>query len=121
MTSSFPDRISSLSLENVNVRWRTDFAGTSTDPTGQTPGQAELPVQFAFPASSGDVTGPASPSAWFTGSWLQDATGLGYVAECLVGPGGGVTQLAAGRYDVWSKVTGGAESPVRFVGVLTVY
>lgn len=113
--------IAAVSLECVNVLWISDLDGTSIDPTGQAAGQPELPVQFAFPVSSGNVQAPAQPSAWFSGSWLQNGTGRGYVAQALIGPGGGVVTLTAGQYDVYSRITGTPESPVRFVGVLTVY
>jgi hypothetical protein len=67
------------------------------------------------------VAAPAQPVTWYAASWLLLGTGKGYVAQCLVGPSGGVTTLSAGRYDVWSKITGTPESPVKFAGVLTVY
>lgn len=119
--TSFPDPVSALSLEEVNVRWLSDLDGTRTDPTGATAGQPELAVAFAFPASSGDVRSPARPQTWYTGSWLQGGTGIGYVAQALVGPGGGVTTLTAGEYDVYCKITGSPESPVKFAGTLTVF
>jgi trimeric autotransporter adhesin len=108
--------IAAVSLEQVNVRWTSDLDGTSVDPT-----VAPLPVQMAFPVSSGVIGSPAQPVTWFTASWLAGGTGKGYVAQCLVGPGGGTTTLTAGKYDVWSKITGSPESPARFVGTLTVY
>jgi hypothetical protein len=114
--------ISSLSLECVNVTWNSDLDGTSVDPTGQTEGEPELPVYFAFPPTSGNYQEPAQPSAWFTGSWLLNGTGKGFVAQCLVGPGGGVVTLASGQaYDVLAKVTGDPEAPVKFAGVQAVF
>ncbi len=111
------DPISSDSLEEVNVRWTADLDGTVIDPT-VTP----LVVQMAFPASSGNPLSPAHAVSWFTASWLAPGSskGKGWVAQCLVGPGGSVT-LAAGKYDVWSWVTGSPESPKKFAGTITVY
>jgi hypothetical protein len=44
------------------------------------------------------------------------------VAQCLVGPTGGVVTLASGStYDVWSKILGTPEEPVAFVGQQPVY
>jgi hypothetical protein len=114
--------ISALSLVMVNVSWTSDLDGTRIDPTGQTAGQAALIVQFAFPLSSGNYTAPAEPVTWYTGSWLLGGTGRGYIAQCLVGPGGGAVTLTAGQsYDVWSKITGTPESPAIFAGTQPVY
>src|SRR2546423_15682916 len=101
-----------ISLENVNGAWPSHLDGTGVKPT-TTP----LVVQMAFPLSSGDVAHPAQPVSWFAAAWLSGGTGKGYVAQCLVGPGG-VVQLAAGQaYDVWSKILGTPEQPVKFAGV----
>jgi hypothetical protein len=110
------DPISSDSLEEVNVRWTSDLDGTSVDPT-----TAPLTVQMAFPVSSGDPLHPNHATTWYAASWLAGGTGKGWVAQCLVGPGGGVTTLTAGRYDVWSWVQGSPESPKKYAGTLTVY
>lgn len=110
------DPISSDSLEEVNVRWTSDLDGTVLDPT-----VSPLIVQMAFPASSGNLLQPAHAVTWLAASWLAGGTGKGYVAQCLVGPGGGVVTLAAGKYDVWSWVQGTPESPKKFAGTLTVY
>ena len=76
---------------------------------------------MAFPATSGNPARPAEPSSWLAASWLQGSPAKGYVAQCLVGPGG-VVQLTAGlTYDVWSKITGSPESPAIFAGTLEVY
>jgi hypothetical protein len=84
-----------------------------------------MPVRFAFPASSGDENAPAQPSSWFDGVWLAPPSGgyKGYIAQCPVGPvaDGGLVQLTRGRYDVWSEVQAGNETPRQFVGVLPVY
>jgi hypothetical protein len=114
--------VSALSLECVNVTWFSDLDGTSVDPTGQAENQPALPVYLAFPPTSGTYTAPAQPVTWFTASWLLGGTGTGYIAQALVGPGGGVVTLSAGQqYDVWGKVTGSPEAPEKFAGVLAVY
>lgn len=117
----FSEPVSALSLEEIPVTWTSDLDGTFIDPTGNTTGQPLLTVSFAFPVSSGNLAVPAQPVTWYAGSWLQGGTGKGWLAQCLVGPGGGVVTLAAGNYDVWSKVTGNPEVPVKFAGTLTVY
>jgi hypothetical protein len=114
--------IAAISLEDVNVTWTSELDGTSIDPTGQTAGQSLLAVQFAFPVSSGNALAPAQPATWYTGSWLLGGTGFGYVAQCLVGPGGGATTLTAGQsYDVWCRITGTPEVPAKYAGSLPVY
>jgi len=114
--------IAAISLEEVNVTWTSELAGTSIDPTGATENQPALPVQMAFPVSSGNPAEPTSPVTWFTASWLLGGTSIGYVAQCLVGPGGGVVTLTAGlSYDCWSKISGAPEVPARFAGALPVY
>jgi hypothetical protein len=114
--------IAAVSLEEVNVTWMSSLAGTSVDPTGETDGQPALPVQMAFPPTSGNYAEPAQPQTWFAGSWLLGGTSIGFVAQALVGPGGGVVTLTSGQvFDVWSKVVGVPESPARFVGQLPVY
>lgn len=108
--------VAAISLEDVNVLWTSDLDGTTIDPT-TTP----LVVQMAFPLSSGDETRPSQPVTWYAASWLSGGTGKGYIAQCLIGPGG-VVQLAAGQsYDVWSKILGSPEQPVKFAGQLPVY
>ena len=69
--------ISALSLECVNVTWQSSLDGTFVDPTGQTSGQPQLPVYFAFPQTSGNYNAPAQPVSWFAGSWLLGGTGIG--------------------------------------------
>jgi hypothetical protein len=114
--------ISALSLEEINVTWTSELSGTSVDPTGQTDGEPALPVQMAFPVSSGNPALPAVPSSWYPASWLLGGTSIGWVAQCLVGPGGGVTTLTAGlTVDCWSKISGAPESPAKFAGTIEVY
>jgi hypothetical protein len=114
--------IAAVSLEMVNATWMSSLAGTSVDPTGQTDGEPALPVQMAFPPTSGNYAEPAQPVTWLTASWLLGGTSIGFVAQCLVGPGTGVVTLTPGQvFDVWSKVVGVPESPAQFVGQLPVY
>lgn len=114
--------IAAVSLEEVNVQWESGLAGTTVDPTGQSEGEPALPVYFAFPQTSGNYRAPAQPITWFSASWVLGGTSIGYTAQCLVGPGGGVVTLTAGlTYDCWSKVSGSPESPVKFAGTLSVY
>jgi hypothetical protein len=119
---SFPP-IAAISLSYINITWESGLAGTSVDPTGQTDGEAQLPVYFAFPLSSGNPAAPAEPVTWYeTGEWLIGGTSAGYVAQCLVGPGGGALTLIAGlSYDVWSKVIGSPEIPAVYAGTQAVY
>ena len=120
MTAFAP--IAAASLEEVNVLWTSDLAGTSVDPTGVSPGSTLLVVQFAFPQSSGNPLAPAEPVLWFTGSWLTGTNIKGYVAQILVGPGGGVVTLAAGlQYDAWSQVLGTPEQPRKYAGTISAY
>ena len=118
--SSFPP-IAALSLEEVNVTWTSELAGTTVDPTGVTAGSTLLPVQMAFPVSTGNPSAPAEPVTWLTASWLIGGTSIGYVSQALVGPGGVVTLTAGIAYDCWGKITGTPESPVKFAGSIEVY
>src|SRR5215467_13718339 len=111
--------VASISKANVNVTWTSDLGGTEVDPT-----TAPFPVRFAFPVSSGDENAPAQPVTWFPGTWLDpQGRQQGWIAQCPVGPtaDGGLVQLAKGRYDVWSEVDAGTETPREFAGVLPVY
>jgi len=108
--------IAAISLQEVNVLWTSDLAGTSINPT-----TAPLAVQMAFPISSGVPAMPAQPVTWYTASWLTGTTIKGYVAQCLVGPGGVVTLTSGQSYDVWSKIQGSPEIPALFAGVQQVY
>lgn len=111
------DPVPAISLEYVSVTWTAELAGTVIDPT-----DPALPVEMAFPASSGDPAAPAEPVTWFAASWLTPSgQSKGYVAQCLIGPGGLVTLTAGQVYDVWSRVTSSPEMPARFAGTLEVY
>lgn len=114
--------VAAISLEYINIEWASELAGTLIDPTGQTPGQPELPVQFAVPVSSGNPLAPAEPVTWYSATWLLGTITTGFIAQGLVGPGGGAVTLTAGQdYDVWSKISGSPESPARFAGTQAVY
>ena len=114
--------IAAISLEEVNVNWTADLAGTYVDPTGQTENEPELGVLFAFPQSSGNPLAPAEPVTWYAGTWLTGTNIRGYIAQCLVGPSGGVVTLTAGlSFDVWSQVQGSPENPRKYAGTIPVY
>jgi hypothetical protein len=121
ITMRYFEPIAAISLEEINILWTADLAGTEIDPTGGTAGQPQLPVQFAVPVSSGNFLAPAQPQTWYTATWLTGDNIRGYVAQGLAGPGGAVTLAAGTSYDVWSKITGSPESPVKFAGVQAVY
>jgi hypothetical protein len=118
--ASFPP-IAALSLEEVNVTWTSELAGTTIDPTGVSAGSTLLTVQMAFPVSTGNPAAPASPVTWLTASWLLGGTSIGYVSQALVGPGGVVTLTAGQAFDVWGRISGTPESPVKFAGTIEVY
>lgn len=103
------------SLQEINVGWTSDLDGTVVDPVA-----ASLAAQMAFPVSSGDPAHPTPPVTWYAAAWLTGGTGKGFYAQCLAGPTGTVT-LAAGKYDVWARVTSPPSAPAVFVGVQTVY
>lgn len=99
--------ISSLSTEYVQVPISATAAGTPVNPTSDQ-------VQFAFLA-----TGNPTTSDWVLGSWETIAPNT-YIAQCLVGPAGGVTLTAGTTYTIWIKVTDNPETPVRQVGLLKI-
>jgi len=98
--------LSVLSTEYVRVPVAATVAGAPYDPRGDV-------VQFAFVA---DGVNPVSGD-WHTGLW--DGGNNPYVAQCLVGPTGGVA-LAVGVYNMWVKITDNPEIPVRLVGQLMI-
>jgi len=108
--------IAAISLEDLPVLWSAELGGVYQDPTLLTP-------MIALPVSSGDRMHPAQAVTWFAGQWLAGTTiAIGSVAQFLLGPGGGVLTLTPGTvYDVWSMLTGGSESPAKFVGQLRAY
>jgi len=116
--------IAAISLEEININWTSDLAGTEVDPTGVSPGSTLLTVQFAVPVSSGNPLAPATPVTWYTATWLLGANIRGYIAQGLVGPTsmGGLVQLTAGvSYDVHGQVLGVPEQPRKFAGTISAY
>lgn len=102
---------SAVSLQYVQAAVTATAAGAPVNPTSDV-------VQFAFMPGS---TAPGS-SDWKTGTWDGTAprlTGNGYLAQCLVGPGGTIA-LAAGTYTMWIKITDSPEVPVMQVGLLQI-
>jgi len=102
---------SALSREFVPAAVTATVAGASVNPTGDV-------VEFAF---TGIDAKPATGD-WVLGSW--DGTqprppGTSYIAHCLVGPGGTI-QLAAGRYQMWVRITDNPEVPVIPFGLLNI-
>jgi hypothetical protein len=122
MTAFTP--IAAVSLQYININWTGTLAGTEIDPTGLTEGQAQLPVLFAVPVSSGNPLAPAEPVTWYTAVWLLGTNIRGYIAQGLVGPAGegGLVQLTAGvPVDVWSQIVGTPEQPKVYAGTQDVY
>ena len=82
-----------------------------------------LPVFFAFLDDDAEPD-PAEGAIWHEGSWAPEATVQRlhetYVARCLVGSGGTAVDLAVGSWNVWLRIDGAVERPVRPVGVLTI-
>ena len=99
--------MSALSLEYVKVQVTALENGTAIDPTTDI-------VSMAFPVTN---VVPVSGD-WKSASWETTPTGA-YYARCLVGPGGTVT-LAAGRYDIWIRVSDSPEVPVKQAGQLLI-
>lgn len=99
---------SALSLQYVQVQVLASVLGVSYDPTADV-------VQFAFTLNG------IQPATWYDGAWAS-MTALangGYIAQCLVGPGGTAT-LTRGTYTTWIKVTDNPEIPVIAVGQLAI-
>lgn len=97
-------RISVLSKEYIRVPVEATVAGAPYDPTADV-------VSFAF-TQAGD------PTSWTTGTWETDTTTSPstYLARVLVGPGGLV--VAAGRWNLWMKITDTPEIPVIPCGIV---
>ena len=114
--------VAAISLEYLNMLWTADLAGTELDPTGQTAGQLQLSVLFAVPQSSGNPLEPAVPSVWYTAVWLLGGNIRGFVSQGLVGPSPAPVQFTAGlSYDVFGKIEGAPEVPVKFCGTVSAY
>lgn len=104
-----PATIDALSTDYVQVAIRASVKGQAVNPTGDV-------IQMAFMAVG---TKPGSGD-WHLGSWDSPALGV-YLAQCLIGPNGGTTVLAAGTtYDVYVKVYDNPETPVIPAGQLAV-
>lgn len=98
-------RLSSLSTEYVKVPVSIKVNGAVVNPTSYV-------VKMAFKTS-----GEPIEADWKTASW--ETAGTTYYVRCLVGPSGDVT-LADGSYDIWLRITGAPEIPVRTIGRLIV-
>ncbi len=107
----FPQGMSHLSLDYVQVPVSASQAGTSYNPAGDA-------VQFAF--APGATYVPQSGD-WVAGSWDTAPTNLifPYTAKCLVGTGGS-TALTIGSYVTYVKITDSPEIPVEIVGELQI-
>lgn len=103
----FTINISSLATMNVQIPVSATIGGTIYNPTSDAVAMAFIP-SAAKPQSAD----------WNVGSW-DTAPGPTYMAQCLIGPNGGVT-LATGVYTVWVKITDNPEQPIAAVGQLTI-
>lgn len=102
--------LTALSLEYVRWSVWADEDGTIVDPTGAT-------VEAAFM-----LTDSAQPETadWKAAEWTTTAIG-GFVAQCLVGPGGSFVTAAQTLYTCWLRITfAGGEQIVRQSGQLRV-
>ena len=72
-------------------------------------------VEMAFMAAWGI---PADRD-WNPASWTDSTVPGIYLAQCLVGPSGGVV-LAVGTYDVWVQIIDNPEVPVMNTGTLAI-
>lgn len=101
---------SQASKQYVRALVTAIVAGAPYNPTADT-------VAFAFTEPGTSALG----AQWSTGSWANtESSGSGgYIAQCLVGPGGAV-QLAPGSYQVWVQVTDSPETPVIPAYLLTI-
>jgi hypothetical protein len=102
--------ISALSRQLVQVPLTELVSGLPVDPTA-------LPVWVAFKLGRQP---PAAPD-WLTGSWSTSSVNGQYLAQVLVGPGGGLVTLTPGIWTVWLKVEADPEQPIIQVDSLTVY
>lgn len=106
------DPVAATSLEKLGVTVSSKQNGVYIDPTSST-------VEFAFVTPD---TIPADTD-WVTGQWESDTTGRIpiYAALCLLGPDGGVIELADGNYAVFLRLLVDTERPVLKVpGLLTI-
>lgn len=109
--------MSSLAISAQSTQYVTSNIAASSSPTAAS-------VSFAFLGPYGDqglASGavPTSTTTYYTGSWGTGVNGS-YLAQCLVGPSGGVVALTTGTYNVWVKIFGTLEIPVLLSGILIV-
>lgn len=102
--------ISSQSKERIKVPVRAEESGAVVDPTATVP-------KFAFLSVGVDPTGSTS---WINGDW-ETITGppVTYKARVVIGPGTSAA-LTEGFYDMWIRITQGAEDMMRKVGSLII-
>jgi hypothetical protein len=101
--------MSRLSTQYVQVPVEAIVSGAAYNPTGDT-------VRMAFMA---DWARPASGD-WNSAIWSHSTAPGIYLAQCLVGPGGGGIALDPGSYDIWVQVTDNPEIPVFTAGTLVI-
>lgn len=102
--------LSALSLEYVRWTVWADENGLIVDPTSGT-------VEAAFMLTN---TEQPQTGDWKAASWTTTSIG-GFVAQCLVGPGGAFAPTAQTIYAVWLRITfAGGEQVVRQTGSLRV-
>jgi hypothetical protein len=81
---------------------------TATTPAGAAYNPTSDPVSFAF-----ITTGQPGPGDWNSGTWTATTSTSGtYLAQILIGPENGGTNLGPGGYRIWVKVTDNPEVPV---------
>lgn len=97
--------VSVLSTEYIRVPVTASVNNAPYNPSGDV-------VQFAFTTGANPTSGDWHPGLW-------DSVIGPYVAQCLIGPAGGVA-LAVGTWVIWVKITDNPEVPVRSVGQLVI-
>ena len=98
----------SVTTEYVRVAVSATESGVRINPTTSA-------VSMAFTAATAE---PVSGD-WKAASWDPVATCSGYLAQCLIGPGG-VVALADGEYAVWIRIVHDEENVQRRAGTLTI-
>lgn len=77
-----------------------------------------FPVALAFTSPGTDPqTGDWKAASWNTSVTLEPGD---YMAQCLLGPNGGVLSLAKGDYQIYAQVSANPETPQLPVGMLRV-
>jgi hypothetical protein len=104
--------ISHLSTQYVLIPVAATKNGSTYNPTSDT-------VQFAFAPTPTYVPQNAD---WVSGSWVTNSSNLlyPYSAQCLVGPGGTITTLTLGTYQIYIKISDSPETPVLVAGQLVI-